>query len=322
MKLVICFLIAVIILLITVIACFKSKKNKLITAGAGLFISLFVLFFPAEEAFGIPGTANNVITSVVHSIKVFGLNEDFFGPEFEFGALPEWFSIIYILLLNLLYLIAPLLSIGVIVSVFSDISFVIKLALSAKKDVYIFSSRNSRSAALAKDIKSNVPEAVIVFYNSEKIVFGKQNSNIFLNAANWLLLNCTKHLTIFLCDDEANNLNNTIEIITVVKDMKNLTEKLKNNTSENEGIDLFFFSSSKSAEPIMNGIEDCGIRIRRVNESQNIIFNFIYDNPPFALAVKTYCFPISSKNAFLVKNVNPATPPLVIANTGNVICHK
>lgn len=279
MELIICFSIAVIILIVTTIICLKSNKNRLFTAGAGLFLSLFILFFPAEYSPGITGTANNVITSVVHSIKVFGLNEDFFGPVFDFGTLPEWFSIAYVLLLNLLYLIAPLLSIGIIISIFSDISFVLKLAVSVKKDVYIFSSKNARSSAIARDIKNNLPGAVTVFYQSEKIIFSRQNNNIFLNAANWLLLNCTKHLTIFLCDDENINLTNTVEIITAVKDMKKLTEKLKNNTSENTGIDLFFFSSSKSAEPIMNGIGDCGIRIRRFNECQNIIYNFIYDNP-------------------------------------------
>ncbi|MBQ5319365.1 MAG: hypothetical protein J6K17_09745 [Oscillospiraceae bacterium] len=281
---IICFSIAAVILAVTAIRFFRNTENKLLTTGAGLFLALFALFFPSESCASISDTINTIIISIVRSIKVFGLNEDFFASEFDFGTLPLWFNITYVFVLNLLYLIAPLLTFGLILSIFGNISSGIRLALSGMKDVYIFSSANTRSTLLAEDIKKHNPDAVIVFYNSENTTFRTRNDIICFSGSiseiNPIILKFAKHITLFICDnDEAINLNNAIAILSIVKTLPKLTEKLKTNSSDNTGIDLYFFTSLKKAGPLLNGIDDCGVRVRRINEIQNLVYNFIYEKP-------------------------------------------
>ncbi|MNP83390.1 hypothetical protein D3C76_1823200 [compost metagenome] len=43
---------------------------------------------------------------------------------------------------------------------------------------------------------------------------------------------------------------------------------------------------------------------------------------PLARAVTTYCLRISSRKAFLVNMVRAAKPPITVASTGRVMCHR
>ena len=288
---IVCLSIAVVILIITAVNFFRNNENKLLTTGAGLLFALFALFIPSESCESVADIVNTIIISIIRAMKVFGLNEDFFASEFDFGTLPLWFDISYVLVLNLLYLIAPILTFGIILSLFGNISSGIKLALSVMKDVYIFSDNNVRSEKLANDIKKHNPNAETFFYNSETSMLSVQNNTICFSSTisdiNPLFLKYAKHITFFICsDDEAANLSNTSAILGIVKKQPKLVKKLEKITSDDMGIDLYFFSSLKMAGPLLNGIDNCGVRVRRINEVQNLVYNFIYENPVLKYADK------------------------------------
>ncbi len=286
-----CFAIAVVILAATIFLLFRKTENKLVTTGAGVFLAMFVLFFPADSGGDLTNTFNTVIIAIVRSIRVFGLNEDFLISEFSFGELPYWFRITYICLLDFLYFIAPILTFGLILSIFGNLSSAIRLVFSGMRNVYIFSDNNMRSRMIAEDIKKQKPNAVIVFFNSESAALSNRAKAITFSSEiselKPIILMLSRHATFFLCNDDENlNVKNTVTILGIVKNCRNLSRKLKNNTDNRKGIDLYFFSSLKKSVPILNGVDNSGVRVRRINEIQNLVYNFIYENPVLKYADK------------------------------------
>ena len=270
-------------LAVSAVCFFRKSRHKLVITGAGIFAALFALFLPSESFEGISDTINTVIISIVRAIKVFGLNEDFFASEFDFGTLPLWFSIIYVLVLNLLYLIAPLLTFSIILSLFGNVSSGIKLLLSSSKNVYIFSDSNTRSEGLARNLKNNSQNAV-VFFNTDASMLREQNNTICFSSKitdiNLFLISFIKHITFFICnEDETANLNTSIKLIEILKKSPKLAKPYSYDKEKENGIDLYVFTSLKKAEPILNGTDSKGIRVRRINEAQRLIYNFLYKNP-------------------------------------------
>lgn len=283
MELIVCFSVAVLLLVLAAILV-KINEKKLITASAGSFAALCILLLPLGDYTSGAGVLNTVIVTVVNSMKIFGLDGDFLADEINFGTLPHWFEILYVTLLNLLYLVAPLLTISLVISFFRNFASRIRLSLSGVKDVYVFSGHNTRSVMLAKDIRKSSGSAVIIFYNSEKAdvsdVKGAICFECDMTGIPPQLIKSSEHLTVFMADDdEAANFNNTVAFINKVSEYPETVKKLKNNMSGSGGIDLYFFSALKKTEPLMNGMDKCGVRVRRIDMVRNLVYGLIYSDP-------------------------------------------
>lgn len=286
MGLIICFSAAVILLILTAVLFSRSDK-KLLTAGAGSFLALCILLLPLGDYTSASNILNTVIVTIVNSMKIFGLDGDFFAPELDFGQLPTWFAMLYITILNLLYLTAPLLTIGLVISFFRNAASKIKLALSGVKEVYVFSAHNTRSVMLAEDIAKKFPRAAIIFYNTEKAdVESVKGAICFehdISGISSRLIRTSEHLTVFMAgDDEAENFNHTAAFINKVSEYPELTQrvaKINNDKCVSKGIDLYFFSSLKKAAPLLNGMGKCGVRVRRIDMVQELVYDLIYTDP-------------------------------------------
>lgn len=271
-----------IVLVAAVILALRKETNKLLTVGAGVFVAMFVLFIPAGSGGNITNMLTEIIVPLVRSIRVFGLNEDFLVSEFDFGELPLWFNITYICVLDLLYFVAPLLTFSLILSVFGNSFSKSRLAFSVFNDIHVFSESNARSHSIAKDITKNNPKAVIVFYNTENKPSDKNviafNSNV--TEISPFVLRFSKHITFFICsDDEDENIRYTADMLEIIGDCKGLADKLKKNRKTDEGIDLYYFSTHNKSVSIFNNVDNCGVRVRKINEIQDVIYNFMYNKP-------------------------------------------
>ena len=102
---IICFCFAVIFSIAAAVKFFSKSDNRLLLSGVGVFLSLFLLFIPIAQFDNAFNSVNSFIMSVMRVIKVFALEQDFITSDIDFGLLPEWFEIIYVLLFNILYLI-------------------------------------------------------------------------------------------------------------------------------------------------------------------------------------------------------------------------
>lgn len=280
----ICFIFAVLVLLTTAVLFIRKKGNKLITSGVGVFLAMFALFLPADSGRDITNAFTGIVSALFRSIRVFGLNEDFITSEFDFGELPLWFNTAYICLLDLLYLIAPILTFGLILSIFNNISSGIRLLFSFSRNIFVFSDKNTRAEVIAEDIRKQNPHSVIVFYNSENSFFGENERAISFSTEvlkiNKFVLRFSKHITFYICSNDENaNIGITAELLEIIGKNPKLVRKLEKITRTDRGIDLYYFYSKKRSFPILNGFDKCHVRVRRINEIQNVIYNLMYKEP-------------------------------------------
>ncbi len=280
----ICFIFAVLVLLITAVFFVRKNGNKLMTAGVGVFLAMLALFFPADSGRDVTNVFTSIVSALFRSIRVFGLNEDFITSEFDFGSLPVWFSTAYVGLLDLLYLFAPVLTFGLILSIFSNISSGIRFMFSISRDIFVFSDKNIRAGIIAADIRKQNPRAVIVFYNSEGGSFGENEKAISFSkevlTINRIILRFSKHITFYICSDDENaNIRITSELLEIIGKNPELVRKLGKNARSDRGIDLFYYCSKKRSLPILSNLDKCHVRVRRINEIQNVIYNLIYEEP-------------------------------------------
>lgn len=284
MNYIICFILAIIFSAAAAVKFFKKSENRLFLSGIGVFLSLFLLFIPLAEFDGAFNSINSFIMSVMRVIKVFALEQDFITSDINFGQLPQWFEIIYVLLFNVLYLIAPLLTFGFILSFLGNITAYLKLIVSRRDKVYIFSCVNTRTLTLSKDISKNIKNATIVFCNSEDSEIAAKGNIICLKGGiseiGLSFLRFANHAVVFMADDdETLNISDAIRFADKIKEDKYFMKTLKKKTSDDEGIDVYYFSSLNRAGTLLNGIGVHGLRIRRINEIQSVVYNFIYENP-------------------------------------------
>lgn len=278
------YIFALLAMIITALLFVQKRGNKLVLAGIGVFASLFALFLPADSGQGITNAFTQIVIALFRSVRVFGLGEDLLTAELEFGDLPLWFATLYVGLLDLLYLLAPLLTFSLILSAFNNISSTVRLTFSIPREIYIFSERNMRAEIVAENVQRKSPRAVIVFFNSEKSALDENEKALCFNKnvlkINRFVLNHARHITFYICSDDKNdNIRITAELLKIVGENSRLVCKLKRNKRGDCGIDLFYFYSKRRSLPILSGVDKCGVRVRRVNEIQNVVYNLIYDEP-------------------------------------------
>jgi len=284
MNFIICFILAVVFSVAAGVKFFSKSENRLFVSGIGVFFSLFLLFIPIAQFDGAYNSINSFIVSVMRVIKVFALEQDFITTDINFGQLPQWFEIIYVLLFNILYLIAPLLTFGFILSFLGNISAYLRLIVSKRDKVYVFSCVNTRTLTLSNDISEKVKNATIVFCNTEDSEITTKGYTICLKGGisdiGLSFLRFSDHTVVFMADDdESLNISDTIRFTDRIKEDRWLMRLLGKKKSDDEGIDVYYFSSLNRAGTLLNGIGVHGLRIRRIDEVQSVIYNFIYDKP-------------------------------------------
>ena len=90
------------------------------------------------------------------------------------GDAAVYFSVIS----AVVYVLSPILTFGVILSFFKNVSSYIKYVFSFFREIYVFSEMNQNSIALAKSIKENNKKAVICF-NDVFAKTKKKNTKIY-----------------------------------------------------------------------------------------------------------------------------------------------
>lgn len=163
-------IIAIIILLISIFITCKYRKNsglgKITILLAGLFISIVILVYPLSS--DTEDTFQRIVFSILYSIQCIYVGQDF--EIVQSKILLEKFSSIYVLVIYIDFLLAPVLTTGVIFSLLESLLHKIICKLSFcnpfKKEAHIFSNITKESVTLAESIKSSKNN--IIFCNEKK----------------------------------------------------------------------------------------------------------------------------------------------------------
>lgn len=201
------------------------------------------------------------------------------------------------LYLSGLYLIAPLLTFGNVVSLFKNIWDEFRFIGKKSRNYFVLSELNEKSIALAKSIRRDHKKAVIVF--ADVFQNNDEKDHELLTQASEIKAVCLKRdifyvnffskkgdVEIFLIgNDESKNVSQAVKITNEIN---------RRNTKRN--IKVFVFSMQPSAAYIVDSIKydnlmectdrngECFFKLRRINEKQQLIWNTVPKMNVFEIA--------------------------------------
>lgn len=299
-----CFGASVAVLLITVFLSLIRLRQKKDTALSplntmliGVFIASVLVFVPiyAElfETEPLPqGWFKTVVISIHHAIRLFIVDSDFDIIKDAVSIKNSDIYNVYSCYAAVLFVLSPLLTFGIIISFFKNVSAYQKYLLNYHKDVYVFSALNDKSFALAASIKKNYNQTVIVFANEQEETdeVKEMMQKIKALKAIWFRKNIQsvkfrfhspKREIVFVMidDDEIKNINLGLEII---KQYQN-----------REKTGLYVFSNETEGEVLLSSVPTGLLKMRRVSDARAFIY-YLLDTAGESLfqeAVDTADFP-------------------------------
>ena len=283
----ICFTISISIAAITTalsvfFAAAKRKGGRLLTPLntllGGVFVSVFVSMLPiyAEEAAGGSfSVTKNILFSLLNTFQIFTINSDRSAILESVMTGSEALTAAYVLYLSFVFVIAPILTFGFIVSFFKSASAYIKYLLCFFKDMYIFSDLNERSLALGADIKRNRKGAVIVYADAFANE-GEKPSELTEQARNMGAICFKRDITD--TNLRLHSRSSQVRFFTIKEDeQRNIEHSLKLISAfrSRSGTWLYAFSTGIESELLLANIKGA-IKVRRVNEIKTLINRILY----------------------------------------------
>jgi hypothetical protein len=266
------------------------KKSYDFSNGIGLFtigafIALTLLHIPVNNGIFGYNQVKTLFASVYNALQTFSLNGSFDRYETMPGYADQWLQTAYPVWTSVMYILAPVLACGFALSLFKNLSASIGYMLGYRKDAYIFSALNERSVILAESIRSEYPKALLVFANAQHsaglndftgrcaaldtLRFSKNIRDIDFrrhgkNAA----------LCFFLIDDdESINEQDAAALMPSCKGKSNVRVYVQSERVESDLLLHSLFST------------DARVKLFRIDETQSLVFNYLYENSLFKTAV-------------------------------------
>ena len=256
------------------------KKRRLLTTPrvlfAGVLVCALLLFIPLyvetmrESDCGV---FEAVLLSVHNMIRLFIVDGEFAIVTDNASRIPEGLYTSYCALFAVLFVAAPLTTFGFVLSFFRNIEAWRKLWMSCAKKTYVFSSLSDRTLALAESIAARPGKRLIVFTNvyinedepgyelTEKarelgaVCFQKDILSVSF------IRRSKKGKVYFFAmgEDASENVSQALGLIA--------------QYGHRDNIHLYVLSDQVEAGMLLAGHMDGRIKIRRINEIQNLIYH-------------------------------------------------
>ena len=143
------------------------------TCGILLHLPMYAAAYAGEHLSWLKA----LLGAVHHTLRMFELDGEL-DPIHEFAmSRPAVWSDLYFGAAIVVYLVSPLLTFGVVLSFFKNLSALWRYAFRRCTELYVFSELNEDSLYLAGSIKAAHPKGLVVFtdvYENESEEFGEQ----------------------------------------------------------------------------------------------------------------------------------------------------
>ncbi len=241
-------------------------------SAVSIFIPIYKHIFWGDRA----AIVKTLLLSIHNAIRLFIVDGEFTIVQDYVNYDNSYLSTIYSVVAAILFVVAPVLTFGFVLSLLKNISYVFKLFLRKKDDIYIFSELNEKSISLAKDIKRQNDKCTIMFTDvyedgeerlSELVESAKHIGSI-LTKKDISLINMKNHgrkakINFFLIGEDGNE--NLMQASCII-----------DNYNEVDNINMYLFSDRLESEVITNAVDKGKIKIRRINAQRAMIENFLY----------------------------------------------
>ena len=258
----------------------------------GTFLAVASLLAPIYRAAfgaGFAGGFKTVLISIHSALRMFGLRGEFTIIEAYAKGLPLPYDSWYSVWAAFLYILAPILTLGFVLSFFKYLSAYHRYLFQYRREAHIFSALNERSLALAASIRAKYPQAAIVFTGAR----GHESENLAV-----LVEKARSIRAILFKDDITGQIlrrhgkkaamsfyviggggeRDTEYALSLIRDFR-MREKTR----------LYVFSSRPETEPLIHSAMSGAARIKvfQVNEAQSLIYRFLHEHSIFANALPT-----------------------------------
>ncbi|MBQ1224166.1 MAG: hypothetical protein IIX84_07785, partial [Oscillospiraceae bacterium] len=259
-----------------------------VVASATLFIPIYTVTFKDSGC----GALETFFISVHNMIRLFVVDGDYtFVVERLVGLSEEMYSV-YSALFSVLFVVAPLLTFGFVLSFFKNISAYFVYFLNFNSNVYVFSELSEKSLALANDIAKQRLSWFKLFVFTD--VFNKEEESNYelieqakelgaicfkkdISSISFKFHNPLASIRFFVIGaDEDENINQSIKLAKRYRYSNNCDLYVFSTRVES---DLLLAKSYTEEKRSFRGFftYQPKIRIRRINEVQSLIYRLLYD---------------------------------------------
>ena len=257
----------------------------------GVIISSIALFIPIYyETFQASGCGilETVLISIHNMIRLFIVDGEFEFITSSLAGVPTLVFKGYTLVFSILFVLAPVLTFGFVLSFFKNVSAYKRYITHYSSDVYIFSELNEKSLALAKSLHNNNSQKRLFVFTD---VFEKEEEQSYelVEEAKELGAICFKK-DIITIDFSFHSSKSALSFFAIGENQsENISQALKiiDKLKYRENTNLYVFSTQVEAEILLaNAFENhndkvekpISIKVRRVNEVQSLINRNLYEN--------------------------------------------
>lgn len=237
------------------------------------------------------GSLFQALTISIQSVfQMFSLDGDYVGLRELIQCQTPFNQMLYQCFGTILYAIAPIMTVGMILSFFRNLSAQVRVMCNFSKRMYVFSELNESALVLAQSCLEHDKKAGI----SSQVVFtdvypAKEEGAAELQArAQAMKAICltndvvsplflrhgkNRELIFFvLGSDEAENIQQTLSLSELYHSMENVS--------------LYPFASSKESALLIGSVmdEDLKMTIRRINPVQSLVYRHMYQHNIFEYA--------------------------------------
>lgn len=256
----ICSLIIIILSILIYLLFFKKKrslKTNIFLAFITCIICITILVFPLMEYTNIYVKSFASFIYATNCIRM-GQNLSILSKI----SLDTAFGYIYFILINILFLATPSLTIGIILTYLERIISYIKFKFLKNKKICVFSEINEKSLTIAK----NIEDSIIVFANVKEKMEVNIKSIKFSKRVKDINLNSKSDVTIYMIyEDEEENLNEALELISKYKE--------RDNTK------IYVINDNEEAQTILDSTNKGKVSIEIINEKERHIFDLLNNKP-------------------------------------------
>ena len=273
------FILSLVVSVSLLIRKYESKRliSPFNTLFVGVLVSVLIALIPVQDEILREYSSGflRVILSAFHeTMQVFTINIDRDLLLENIKCTNEVIQSAYTSYLSILFVAAPLLTFGFLISIFNNIKAYRKYLTHYWSDVYVFSEINEKSFSLAQSLKNNHPKAVIAFSGSKEDTDEWHVKAKEIGAIRFyddlLSINFAHHsrkaeIAFFtISEDEAENVQLALRLIETYKE--------RDHTS------VYVVSSGTEGELLLSNVEKGSVRVRRVNEVRSLIYHALYDH--------------------------------------------
>ena len=234
-------------------------------------VGVFLLIFPLLKNYH---GFEKILYTIFYTLQSIVMNQD--TSVIDFLLLGNVFEHLYHFILQCLFILMPVLTIGVILNYITDLITELKLKNSTRNDeIHIFSEINSKTLFLSEKIfkKENtdnknkkIVKKTIIFASKEDKKTHVKSINIKDNITDICINKKNKKIIFYaLSLDEEKNINDGLKLIQKYKDYPNVT--------------IYVLCNDKNNAIIFDSIDKGHIILEIVNEIERTIYNLLDTNP-------------------------------------------